>query len=308
MITRSSAAIQISCHFVNLFCGNDQMFNFEYLFKLLIHTKMMFQSMHKSLPALIQHEVVHYFSRFYRCFYSMSKEYFGEEEEDDDRKKLFCSRFRYYRDIAVLLYFTRIFFPAFIVHYIKNPWVIRVAAGIDPLVSIFSQNVRFFQPFMAVSLYLLVLSDYLIQQAFCRFEELKKRCIHSSSSANHIFWWRWWYELVVFNQDAYRQAVIRNSRLKVVYDRRQTFLMSKYPVFAKVVPEIVLKMLTRLLVLYRLENVDKSMLFDQRQHVRPAQSFAHLSVRVRTHILRYLFTADLVTFLGLMAVGKSFMS
>ena len=284
------------------------MFNFEYLFKLLIHTKMMFQSMHKSLPALIQHEVVHYFSRFYRCFYSMSKEYFGEEEEDDDRKKLFCSRFRYYRDIAVLLYFTRIFFPAFIVHYIKNPWVIRVAAGIDPLVSIFSQNVRFFQPFMAVSLYLLVLSDYLIQQAFCRFEELKKRCIHSSSSANHIFWWRWWYELVVFNQDAYRQAVIRNSRLKVVYDRRQAFLMSKYPVFAKVVPEIVLKMLTRLLVLYRLENVDKSMLFDQRQHVRPAQSFAHLSVRVRTHILRYLFTADLVTFLGLMAVGKSFMS
>ncbi len=282
------------------------MLRLDYLSKLLIHLKVMLQTIHQSLPAFVRSELGHYCFRFCRCFYSMSKEYFGElEDEENERRRLQRSRFRRYRDIAILLYFTRIFFPAFIVYHVTNPGVIRVAASIDPVVSIVYHNTRFFQPFMAVVMYLIVFTDFLIQQSFGHFERLKRNCNHSSSS--NIPWWRWWYELVVFSQDAYSRAMIRGARLKVVHDRRQAFLEAKFPTIAgKLLPKFLLKVITRLFVLWQLENVDKAALFDRRQHIRPAQSFAHLSVTVRSHLLRFLFLTDLGCFFGLIFASNEF--
>lgn len=246
----------------------------------------MLKMFNKNISSLkmFQQEKTNYCTLFRRCFYTLSKELY---EDKVPYKKL-----RYYRDICILLYFTRFFLPMYIVHFETNKQIVDIFAQIDPLVSIIRQNVKFYEPFMAVVLFLLASFDFVCQRAFFKVN------IHTST-------WRWWYEMVVLCQDDYYDSIITHKRmLKSITRKKKEFLVGNY-FCCKVAPKFLIDMITQVYVFWNLENVDKNLLFGRRRF-RFNKNYLQLSPKVRTRSLRYLVGSDLVNFYLLLLAGNIF--
>ncbi len=236
---------------------------------------------------------MNFFSKFTRCYYSISKEVF----EDQVRLK----RLRYYRDVLFLLYSTRIFLLVYVIFYylpqrdanLNLEPLFEQYSRVDPMVHLVASSTAtaVYEPFTGLAVFLFVLFDFVCQRAFYRLDV-------------QTVTWRWWYELIVLNQDAYFSSRITEAeQLKRIYADAENRIKKRLNhIFGKILaqlPQSVLRLLSTALVYYHFENVNRETLFG-----KPFKVIPQLSPRVRLRVLRFLFLTDFISFFCLLLIGK----
>ena len=257
-----------------------------------------------------------YFNKFTRCFYTLSKEVFDQSAERNDPKVVARRRRAFHRDIALLLYSSRVLLVFAVVHFGEEgglglgPASVATFCRLDPIARVVQSDRRLYEPFIGVLVFLFALFDFTCQRAVYRLGDTTKSVV-----------WRWWHESIVVNVDAYRRAVITDRRrLEAIYARRESqFVAPLYQQSAAVAAangneretgkvgffSAVWKTVTRikahLLVLYHFEHVNRAELFGRRLRV-----FPQLSDQVRARVLRFLLLTEVSSFCCLLLIGKAF--
>src|SRR5699024_5406316 len=106
--------------------------------------------------------------------------------------------------------------------------------------------------------------------------------------------WRWWYQLVVENQDSYYNSVISAEEFELVLQRKQVYFVQKlhrYRYWRMIVPEFCTKILATIVakldIWLHLENVNKRRLLS-----KPLTMMPHLSTKLRTRLWLFIILFD----------------
>ena len=224
-----------------------------------------------------------------RCYYSMAKEIFDGRLNNASPACQSSKRWLYLRDISVLIYGLRLF----VIKWLwENDFKGEELLGIDVLkydvvCNYLNAHKDQLDPFFCVVLYLFGLFEFSCQHAY-----------HSLNADTPT--WRWWYELVVVNQDQYYEASLDNAKTEKIFRKREAEVMQKWTkerkyLWATLMPrflvELLAKLQARIAIWTGLETVDKEKLFSKLFQVVPG-----LSPRIRTRVLLWLIAFDKICY------------
>ena len=123
--------------------------------------------------------------------------------------------------------------------------------------------------------------------------------------------WRWWYQLVVVNQDrSYKSLLstemVKKSRMQQVKSLMRHLIASKNPFvlcLLLVIPYTVLKygctFWVQLNSWYHMNNINRKQLFH-----KPMNKMPNLSIKTRKKVLHWLILADLLAYLFQWIIGE----
>lgn len=103
--------------------------------------------------------------------------------------------------------------------------------------------------------------------------------------------WRWWYQLIVVNQDDYYQFHVVNFELVKLTKTSQIVKRMRSHWFWLIMPNYIIKFIanlySRILIQYNLEHIDKERLFDKKLSFLP-----NLSYKLRLKLINILIISD----------------
>ena len=221
-------------------------------------------------------------STYTRCCYTTMRQMV-------ERPKSRQTVLTYYIDWAVFIYAFRYYYIAPLI-YSGFPTLPFFDWTLDPMCYFFYRFRNTFDSFVPMIFLLLSVFNILM------------RYLIYNLNVNTLTW-RWWYQLVVENQDLYYENFISQLELAAIRRHREaeTLAMLKRNNYAQLLPGIVLVLLSkvyaRFLVFKHLDHVNKEQLFRSKLSVMPG-----LSNRMRVIMLFTTIMADkLITVVQILA-------
>lgn len=214
-------------------------------------------------------------SKFGRCYYELSRENF-------ERPRSRISKWQYYFHFFSFLYAHKVM-VIILSAYTRMDFSWGHFEG-DIFFNFFNQNQQTINPFIAVTMYLFELFNFVCHSALYHLNVYR-------------ITWQWWLQLVVINQDQYRRCVLSEDKLANAVQTKVTQLRSRLVccryTFAKLLPRLILQsccsLLARIEIFLSLDNIDKQQLFSQ-----PLDILPNLSKKLRSRLLITLILADVL--------------
>lgn len=246
-------------------------------------------------------KLVHsFFTKFYQCFYTMSKELFNNE------KPTTFGLLEYGYILIFLLVTFRMLFIAYVMYLNYELPLFLVNLGYDfkqhdMVINFFFTYSAFFDYTMLVIVYAFAVFIFLIEYWCFRLD------VVNVGRGN----WRFWWQLTVVNLDQYKQCRLEGSELKRVNDLKRMqyedlidqslsrFSLGYFTVLPVKVKRPIAWALARVSVVYRMEDINVVRLQLNHLPAMPA-----LSWKVRKQTLRYMLATEMLATVFQAFIGK----
>lgn len=200
-----------------------------------------------------------------------------------ERPKRARVKFAYYFDWVIAIYGIRFYILAIIAYddFKLTFWNWKL----DPICYFFYRKRKLYDAFVPTMIFLL-----------SAFHMTMKYRLYNLADINCVVW-RWWYEMIVVNQDAYYDNLLSKQEVEAVYVTKESALLNRWAtedsgfLVRLSVPSIVLKAACKVLVRWEtfknLDYVNKERLFARKLVILP-----NLSDRMRVKMIFISLFAD----------------
>ena len=211
-------------------------------------------------------------TRIVRCYYYTMKQ--TMEWHGTRRAQLY-----YYVDILLFLYVNVRLLS--MVYLIDNQYKYDVRLPYnfkrdDPFLSYLYQNKHKYGKEVPIIFLIMGLFNFICQDALYRLNV-------------NTLTWRWWYQLIVINQDDYYRFHVKNFRMITIAKSVQIAKhMSTHPLWSflpSFIINFIAKQLSRIMVHYNLEIVEKNQFYNRKLSILPNLSFRLRSILINTLIM-----------------------
>ena len=225
------------------------------------------------------------FIKITRCFYTLSKEAFRPKRNQKYFK--FYSNWIYFLDCFMFWYSFRLIFVSYLIY--NNYQTTYNFKVYDPIVQYCYLNRHVFDSFSPMLLLMFEWFNYI--------------CCYSLQNFNsNTTIWRFWYSLIVENQDHYYDCMKGQDQIDLIYEKELTKAKSNFKLShycPLVVSELIYKCTTKIQMIYNLDNIDKGKFFEKPINVLP-----NISEGLRIKILLTTIICDKFILLGQVFICK----
>lgn len=181
----------------------------------------------------------------------------------------------YYLDLAIATYGIR-FYALALIAYADFPEIPYLNWRHDPICFFLYRHKKVYDAFIPVVIFLLEVFHIFVKYRLFNLPDLDCTV------------WRWWYEMIVVNQDAYYDNLLSNQEVEAVYASKESVLLNRWAeedsfLVKLSVPDFGLKVLGKVFARWdtfrNLGYVDKKRLFAYKLAVLPNLS-DHLRVKM----------------------------
>ncbi|KAJ6220372.1 hypothetical protein RDWZM_006184 [Blomia tropicalis] len=226
-----------------------------------------------------------YNTRVGRCYYHMMKQ---TMEWHGTRR----SRLYYYLDVAILFYIhVRLLAMTYL---IKNNYEIDARFPYnfrrdDPFQSFIYQNKDIYGAEVPLMMLAMGIFNFICQDSLYRLNV-------------STLTWRWWYQLIVTNQDNYYQFHMHDFGLITMAKSIEMVNRMNIHPFWSILPQFIIEFIagiySKIMIQYNLEQIDRQKYLDKKLSILP-----HLSLKLRSKLIKTLLMWDIFALFSQILIG-----